>query len=146
VAGTATLTCTLVETKRAIVEGEVFWDQVPADAACRLALVDTTAYGPVFRGDRLVCAIEDNATVCTGGLATTGAAHVSVASALPGTLDVDGKDLGRLPLTSIQLEVGKRELVVNLDDGRTLRWTLNIQPNEQIGVAFPSPDAAPAAP
>lgn len=139
----ATLTCTLVQTERAFVEDEVYWEQVPSDGACKVKLGAKTPYGPVFRGDRLTCHVEGEATVCTGGLATMGAAFVSIASALPGTLEVDGKDFGPLPVDRIQLEVGKRELVVHLSDGRTLRWTLNVQPNEQIGVAFPSPDAAP---
>lgn len=145
-AAAATLSCTLVEAQRAIVEGEVYWDQVPADGNCKVRLDATSAYAPVFRGDQLTCWIEGDATVCSGGLATMGAAYVSIASALPGVLDIDGKDYGHLPVVRIQLEVGKRELVVHLDDGRTLRWTLTVQPNEQIGVAFPSPDATMPTP
>lgn len=142
----ATLTCTQVETQRQFVEGEVYWEQVPADGNCKLLLAGTkTPYGPVFKGDQLECGANGDVTACTGGLASLGAATVSVASALPGVLEVDGVDIGRLPVERTQFEVGKRELVVRLDDGRILRWTLNVQPNEQIGISFPSPDAPASA-
>jgi hypothetical protein len=128
--------------ERPFYQGKLGWDSVP-DGDCSVKLAGTeTAYGPVFPGDELECeADQKKATRCTGGLAAAHSGIVAVASALPGSLEVDGDDFGHLPLPSLKLRVGKRALVVHLDDGRTLEWTLGVQPDERISVSFPSPDA-----
>lgn len=104
----------------------------------------TTAYGPVFPGDELTCVITDGKTVCTGGLAETKAGTVSVKSTLPGVLQIDGETIGPLPVEAIRVKVGVRDLAVLLDDGRSMKWPLTVQPDETIKVLFPSPDGAAA--
>lgn len=108
----------------------------------------TTAYGPVFPGDELTCVITDGKTVCTGGLAETKAGTLSVKSTLPGVLQIDGDAVGPLPVEAIRVKIGVRELAVLLDDGRSMKWQLTVQPDETLKVLFPSPDgaAAPMAP
>jgi hypothetical protein len=144
-APTAMLTCVVYKSERPFYQGKLGWDSVP-DGDCSVRLSGSeTAYGPVFPGDDLECEVDGKRTRCTGGMAAEHAGVVSVASALPGSLEVDGDDFGHLPLTQLKLRVGKRSLIVHLDDGRPLEWTLDVQPDERISVSFPSPDA-PVAP
>jgi hypothetical protein len=148
-ARSATLECPAIKSERPFFEMKLGWDSVP-DANCTLRLDGTeAAFGPVYPSDELLCHADANRTVCTGGVASTHMAVMAVTSKLPGTLEVDGDDVGQLPLADISLRPGMRSLVVHLDDGRAMEWTLGVKPDEHVTVNFPSPDAertAPAAP
>ena len=121
---------------------------------CHLLLSNSSIpYGPVFPGDELTCSITDEKTTCTGGLAETKAATVSVKSTLPGVLQIDGDPMGALPLEGLRMKVGVRELAVHLNDGRSMKWALTVQPDEIIKILFPDPggvvpvqEAPPAPP
>jgi hypothetical protein len=139
-AGSAMLVCDMYKSERPFVRGELAFPTLPyGDCSVRLSGT-TTAYAPVYPGDALVCAGAEDVTQCTGGLAAEHAGTVSVTSALPGALSVDGEPLGRLPQTDLHLKIGRRQLEVTLEDGRTLRWSLIVQPGERVFVNFPSPD------
>lgn len=154
---TALLECDMYKSERPLDSGRVVFPTIPF-GECSILLVGTEIpYAPVYPGDRLTCVGVDGQTQCTGGVAARRAAQVSVRAALPGRLDVDGDPYGALPLENLRMKVGERNLVVRLDDGRTLRWKLVVQPEETIDLYFPDPDnlsdaqtraaaAAPSAP
>jgi hypothetical protein len=135
----ALLTCDMYKSERPFWEGGMGFPSIPFGNCTVLFSGTSVPYGPVFPGDRLVCSVAETKTVCTGGIAADKAGTLSVSSALPGTLEIDGEDLGALPLSNLKVKVGKRALVVHVTDGRTLSWALNVQPEEQIDVSFPDP-------
>lgn len=135
------LTCDMYKSERPIAAGKALFESIPL-GDCSLRLNGTeAAFSPVYPGDSLKCAAEDAKTVCTGGIATEKAGSVSVASALPGRLEIDLESKGALPKNDLRLRVGTRALAVHLDDGRTLNWKLVVQPEERIEVTFPDPGA-----
>jgi len=138
---TALLECDMYKSERPLMGERVVFPTIPF-GECSILLVGTEIpYAPVYPGDRLTCVGVDGQTQCTGGIAAQRAAEVSVRSALPGRLDVDGDPFGALPLENLRLKVGERNLVVRLDDGRSLRWKLIVNPEETIDIYFPDPNA-----
>jgi hypothetical protein len=136
----ARLVCDMFMSERPFERNKVVFPTIPF-GECSIRLVGTeVAYAPVYPGDALRCDGVDGQTQCTGGVAARQAATVTVRSALPGALEVDGDPYGPLPLENLRIKVGERQLAVRLDDGRILRWKLVIKPEEQIDVYFPSPD------
>lgn len=150
----ATLSCgDMLRAERPVFEGGVAFEGVPF-GNCTLVLNGAaTAYGPVYPGDELECTVIDGRTSCTGGLAIAKAGTVSFKSTLPGQLLIDGESKGPLPVEAVKVPVGTRVVAVHLDDGRTMKWNLVVQPDEVIKVLFPDPKptgashpASPAVP
>lgn len=145
-AQSATIQCDMYKAERPLIDGGFGFESIPF-GNCEITLSGaTSAYGPVFPGDELKCLITDGHTACTGGAASDLAGTVSVKSELPGYLQVDGDTIGALPVDDLKMKVGKRQLAVLLNDGRTIRWTLSVQPQETIKLMFPSPDAPGTVP
>lgn len=151
----AQIQCAMYKAERPIVEEKsgargFAFEAIPfgtSSGDCFLTLSGATSpYGPVFPGDALTCVITDGKTICTGGLAETKAATVSVKSTLPGVLQIDGDAMGALPLEALRVKVGVRELAVLLNDGRSMKWQLTVQPDEIIKILFPDPGGLPATP
>ncbi len=118
-------------------EGVVF-PTIPL-GQCHITLVGSdVSYEPVFPGDRLSCWIDDHTTLCTGGMAASYAARVSIAGDSPGMVSIDGEDLGTLPVENASVRVGKRLVIVTFDNGATAVWTLTVAPDEEIAMQFPS--------
>ncbi len=138
----ATLDCDgLFRAQRPTSSGRVVFPTIPL-GQCHITLVGSDIpYEPVFPGDRLSCWIDDHTTLCSGGMAASYAARVSVAGDSPGTVSVDGVDLGALPVQNAPVRVGKRLVVVTFDEGATAVWTLTVAPDEEIAMHFPSEPA-----
>ncbi len=151
----AQIQCAMYKAERPIVEEKAgsrgfAFEAIPfgtSSGDCFLTLSGaTSAYGPVFPGDELTCLITDGKTICTGGQAETKAGTVSVKSTLPGVLQIDGEPFGPLPVEAVRVKVGTRELAVLLDDGRSMKWKLTVQPDETLKILFPNPDGAATPP
>lgn len=162
---TAMIQCDMYKAERGAFEGGFAFESIPF-GNCEVTLAGSNvcapqdprdtdapppcpsvAYGPVFPGDELTCRVTDGKTTCTGGAAASEAGTVSVKSVLPGYLQVDGETIGPLPIEATKMKVGRREIAVLLNDGRTMRWRLVVHPQETIKVLFPSPDgSAPTTP
>jgi hypothetical protein len=144
--GTALLVCDMYKSERPFVDGGMSFESIPiGDCTVKLSGTDV-AYGPVYPGDTLECRAHERKTMCDGGIASDKAGTVTVRSAAAGRLFVDGEDMGPLPLEALRMKVGKRELVVRLDDGRKMTWKLVVQPDELIEVDFPAPPGTAATP
>lgn len=145
-ARSAMIQCDMYKAERPVINGGFGFESIPF-GNCEITLSGaTTAYGPVFPGDELKCLITDGRTACTGGAASDLAGTVSIKSELPGFLQIDGDTIGPLPVEGLKMKVGKRQIAVLLEDGRTIRWTLTVQPQETIKLMFPSPDAVGSVP
>ena len=138
----ATLSCDGVfRSQRPFERGSVAFPTIPL-GQCHLRLQGADIpYEPVFPGDRLSCWNEDTTTQCRGGLAATYTARVSIDGAEPGTVFVDGEDLGPLPVEGHSVRVGKRLIIVQFEDGTMATWTLTVSPDETITMHFPSRSA-----
>lgn len=138
-ARTAHLGCDLFKAERRIYDGFVDFPSLPL-GDCALTLQGArTGFGPVFPGDRLRCRIEEGATVCEGGLATSRAARVSVTSDVPGELRIDGMTIGPVPRHDLPLTVGRRRISLHYADGRYVEWPLTVRPDERVSLRFPVP-------
>ncbi|MFT6142484.1 MAG: hypothetical protein ACJAZO_000639 [Myxococcota bacterium] len=73
-------------------------------------------------------------------MAASYAARVSIDGGAPGTVSIDGNEVGTLPLRDASVRVGKRLVLVTFDDGPTAVWTLTVAPDEEIAMRFPSED------
>lgn len=139
-ARTALLVCEPFKSERMLTSGAVVFPSVPL-GDCSLRLDGTrAAYSPVFPGDDLKCTATDGATACTGGLAASKAARVTVTSDLPGVLFVDEVEVGPLPQADLRLKIGTRALRIGVDGDRWMSWKLSLKPEETVAVHFPVPD------
>lgn len=132
------LTCDMFKAQRAF-EGNVAWFSSLPLGDCALALEGSRPWQPVYPGDDLRCSVKEGATVCTGGLATSRAARLTVESAIPADLFVDDLPLGPLPVRDHSLRVGQRALRLAYPDGRFARYALVVEPDQTIRVTFPVP-------
>lgn len=120
-------------------DGVVVFTGLP-QVTCEIALhSNAPPYSPVYPGDELECMWLEHRTLCVGGVATKMPAHVGVDSAAGGVLSVDGGRVGALPLSDLRFAPGSHEIVVELEPGVTLPWTLLVSPNETVQLAFPAP-------
>ena len=138
-ASSATLSCDGVfRSQRPFERGAVAFPTIPL-GQCSVMLQGTDVpYEPVYPGDQLACRNQDGITACSGGLAVSYAARVSIGSETAGEVYVDGEDAGRLPVSDHPVRVGKRLVVARFDDGTTASWTLVVSPDETIHMHFPS--------
>ena len=138
--GTALLVCDMYKSERPFVKLQAVFPTIPF-GTCNLTMSGTkSSYGPVYPGDELICSAAGGKTACSGGAAAANAATVSFTSVKPGSVDIDEASQGRLPVNDIKVNVGKRDLLLRLDDGRTFKWVLMVQPGETIHIAYPDPD------
>jgi len=139
------LTCDMFKAQRGF-EGHLAWFSSLPVGDCALSFGNARPWSPVYPGDSLACQVRDGSTECTGGLATSRAGRVSVTSATPADLYVDGALVGPLPARDLALRVGTRALRLAYADGRSARYALIIEPDQRIRVTFPSPSGMAAAP
>lgn len=144
-AETASLLCQMFRSERAFRRGVLQFPTIPL-GDCALKLTGSEReYAPVFPGDRLSCRVHEGRTECTGGVAWEKAATVSVSSDLPGTLRLNGQEVGELPAVGLKLNVGGNLIEVALSDGSSHQWDLRVSPRERVQVHFPVPGGDAAA-
>lgn len=140
-AGTASLLCDTFRSQRPFEGGVARFPDVPL-GDCAIVLDGTDrAYEPVFPGDNLRCQPDGIATECTGGLAASRAARVTITSDLEGTIALDGDELGAIPVFGAPVKIGRRELRLMFPSGESTTWSLLVQPDQNIRVHFPDPFA-----
>lgn len=132
------LTCDMFKAQRMFVGNRAYFSSLPL-GDCAVALEGTRPWQPVYPGDDLRCRIDDDATVCTGGLATSRAGRMSVESAVPAVLWVDQERVGPLPVRDRKVPVGRRALKLEYSDGRFARYSLVVDPDQVVDVVFPVP-------
>jgi hypothetical protein len=116
----------------------IVFPEVPnSDCQVRISTTDT-AFKPVFPGDELNCSSVAGVTTCQGGVADKKPAIVNVSSAVPGTLSIDGRSVGTLPMDGLKLAAGQHQLMVTLKGSEFApSWPLLVHPDEQVDIFFP---------
>ncbi len=138
-ASTATLACDTFKSQRPFENGVAVFPSVPL-GECSITLDGTEhEYEPVFPGDQLSCGPDGFTTECTGGLAASRAARVTVTSDLEGVVEVDGDQLGAIPVFGAPMKIGRREVRVIFPSGEATSWSLVVLPDQNIRVHFPDP-------
>ena len=136
---TATLSCgSMFRSQRSVQNGGIVFPTIPLGQCSVLLEGADIAYEPIFPGDRLSCWEDRGTTHCTGGIAASYAARVTVTADAPGALYIDGEFLGALPVENSPVRVGRRLVVVDFQHGPIANWTLTVSPDEQIEMRFPS--------
>jgi hypothetical protein len=109
---------------------------------CQLFLdEDGEPFEPIYPGDEVSCSLDEEAkpavTECTGSLAETHAATITAWSRAHGVLQVDGKEVGPVPIEGLKLSVGRHTI---LFEGENVRsdYDLKVGPDEQIELYFHS--------
>lgn len=128
----------LFRAQRPVRSGGVVFPTIPL-GQCSITLDGADIpYEPVFPGDRLSCSVDESTTVCTGGMAASYAASVSIAADEPGTVHIDSVSHGPLPVENAEVRVGRRLVMVEFDSGTSAIWTLTVAPDERIEMHFPT--------
>ena len=142
------LDCDGLRKERRVRDGVATFEDLPP-AGCHLRLVPAdlpenteppkvVPFYPLLAGDEVTCRIEASQVLCEGSLAEKHAATVVAWSQGPGTVTIDGKEIGEVPVEGYRLPVGRHKVEF---EGKRARssWTLTVQPDEFIEILFHSP-------
>lgn len=145
-AKTATLTCGVYKAQRRFENRQVEFPSVPT-SDCQLKLEGSLyRYSPILPGDILRCSEKSGETRCVGSGLDSQIGTLSIRTDVIATVDIDDKPLGQLPIENHKVRAGAHTLVVNIEGGATVHWTLVVNGMEEINMFFPVSKTLPSAP
>lgn len=138
------LECDGLRMDREILGGVATFEAVP-NGGCPMYLTpdDDVPEGqipfePVLPGDVIQCGLMGDEVICRNSLAEAHSARVLVWSNGEGRVWINGEDVGKAPVSNVELPVGRHEIAFK-GERVDSTYTLAVQPDERIEVLFLSP-------